>query len=337
MASEPQTSLFSNKDETVISADKPHRGVNLLNDLTTREWLISTKSVWYSSTDDLRRPALEQIAQALRERYGDQDTERILGQVFDSVMLSVTPPRDELKAQHPATFSESDIERLIKFFTKSGERVLDPFLGAGSTLVACKRTGRRGLGIELTSKWVDIANLRVHGDQQNMFAMPELDLEVRHNDAVRELQSIENGSFQFVVTSPPYWSVLNKNADHKVKGERIKKGLPTNYSDAEDDLANAPTYPGFLTSLEQVFRECNRVLDDNRYIAVVVSDFRDKSRFYMFHADIAQLLEEVGFNLSGITILVQDSKTLYPYGMPHAFVSNIHHQYVVIARKLGNK
>jgi hypothetical protein len=129
---------------------------------------------------------------------------------------------------------------------------------------------------------------------------------------------------------------LNKPADHKVKRERIKKGLPTKYSDAKADLANAPTYGMFLRRLEMIFRECVRVLAHKRYIAVVVSDFRDKSMFYMFHADIARLLERIGLELAGITILVQDSKTLYPYGMPYAFVSNIHHQYVVIARKQGN-
>ena len=39
------------------------------------------------------------------------------------------------------------------------------------------------------------------------------------------------------------------------------------------------------------------------------------------------------FSLEGITILVQDSKNLYPYGIPFAFVSNIHHQYILVFRR----
>ena len=86
---------------------------NLLNELTNRQWMMETKSVWFS------RP----------------------------------PQRDELKAQHPATFAESDIIRLIEFFTRPGMTVLDPFLGSGSTLVACAQCGRAGVGIELVEHW----------------------------------------------------------------------------------------------------------------------------------------------------------------------------------------
>ena len=37
--------------------------------------------------------------------------------------------------------------------------------------------------------------------------------------------------------------------------------------------------------------------------------------------------------LKGVTILIQDNKNLYPLGIPYAFVSNIHHQYVLIFQK----
>ena len=48
--------------------------------------------------------------------------------------------------------------------------------------------------------------------------------------------------------------------------------------------------------------------------------------------DIAKVVESVGFTLEGITVLVQDNKNLYPYGIPFAFVSNIHHQYILVFR-----
>ena len=45
-----------------------------------------------------------------------------------------------------------------------GEIVLDPFAGSGSTLVACKQLNRKYIGIELSQKYVDIANERLAQD-----------------------------------------------------------------------------------------------------------------------------------------------------------------------------
>src|SRR3989344_8373136 len=69
-------------------------------------------------------------------------------------------PRKEAEKLHPAKFPESLIEEFILFFTKKGEVVLDPFLGTGSTLVACDTMGRRGIGVELLEKYADIARGR---------------------------------------------------------------------------------------------------------------------------------------------------------------------------------
>lgn len=263
---------------------------NSLNGLTNREWMVETKSVWFS------RP----------------------------------PQRDELKAQHPATFAESDIVRLIEFFTKSGGTVLDPFLGSGSTLVSCARTARKGIGIELVEHWAEIARQRVDGEES------ALEQTILTGDARQMLAEIEDESVDFVVTSPPYWSILRKDLDHKVKAERKSKGLETRYSDDENDLGNTESYGEFLEELAKVFAECARTLRPKRYMAVVVSDFRHGSKFIAYHADISTVMESVGFTLEGITILAQDSKNLYPYGIPFAFVSNIHHQYILIFRRGSN-
>lgn len=309
---------------------RSHRAPNLLNDLDTREWLKTTKSVWYHGVDDLEIPYLLPICDAIRAQFGDEKAQEILGQLLDSVMVSRPPPRDALKSQHPATFSESDIEKLILFFTKQGDRVLDPFLGTGSSLKACLSTGRTGVGIELVPYWAEIARKRLLS-QPSLFGQIS-DVEVIEGDARDALLTFKDESFGFIVTSPPYWSMLNK-IDHKAQRERSSKGLATRYSDHESDFSNIPDYQTFLDALRVVFAECERVLQINRYIAVVVSDFRDKAKFHLFHADMADVLDDVGLQLAGVTILVQDSKALYPYGMPHAFVSNIHHQYVVIAKK----
>lgn len=62
---------------------------------------------------------------------------------------------------HPAPFPVELPERLIDLYTFEGDVVLDPFMGAGSTLVAAKRTGRIGVGYDLEAKYVKLSKGRV--------------------------------------------------------------------------------------------------------------------------------------------------------------------------------
>lgn len=53
------------------------------------------------------------------------------------------------------------IEHLVKLFSKTGSLVVDPFLGSGTTALACKNSNRRCLGIELNHEYYEISLARV--------------------------------------------------------------------------------------------------------------------------------------------------------------------------------
>src|SRR2546427_10893023 len=109
--------------ETQVSYEESDKPVreNKLNDLSGTEWIKFTKS-WF-----VHRPE----------------------------------PRGDQKIRHPASFPESLVREFILFFTKSGEIVIDPFLGTGSSLVAAVEAGILGVGFETLGKFAEISKRRV--------------------------------------------------------------------------------------------------------------------------------------------------------------------------------
>lgn len=292
----------SEKTETEEpKASKPVDKRNTLNDLNGSQWLLETKSFFYQKG------------------------------------LGSKHPHAQIERQHPAPYSYQDIEHLITFFTKRGMSVLDPFGGVGSTAKACELEGRLCTSIELQKKWNDLAIQRLEAEVGEGASTKHKFIQ---GDSRVELPKMESSSFDFIITSPPYWSILNKEADYKVKKERLENNLATNYSDDEDDLANIESYDLFLKILvDEVFIECARVLKPKKYMCLVVCDFRNKSEFISFHSDLIQTLNKrkiadgYKITLQGVKVLLQNHKTLLPYGYPFAYVENIHHQYVLIFRK----
>jgi len=63
--------------------------------------------------------------------------------------------------QHSAAFPEALPEWFIKLFTRTGDTVLDPFLGSGTTCVVAQRMGRRSIGIEIMERYFRVAEQRV--------------------------------------------------------------------------------------------------------------------------------------------------------------------------------
>jgi len=282
-------------DSNIIDLPKTADPRNQLNDLTAKEWIPETISVW---------------------------NQRGLG---------AGHPDAQIERQHPAPFSFTDVGRLIRFFTKKGHTVLDPFVGVGSTLKACAIDGRLGIGIELNPEFAKLSRMRLAAEVRDMFSTVE-GQRIIEGDARDHLPVIPNESIDFIVTSPPYWSILKK-ADHKVRQERTEKGLAQDYGSDARDLGKIERYDDFLHELVDIFGECTRTLKRGRYMAIVVSDFRDKSKYIMFHADLAHALEPYGLEMRGLKVLYQRHKKVFPYGYPYSYVPNIHNQYVLILQK----
>jgi site-specific DNA-methyltransferase (adenine-specific) len=72
------------------------------------------------------------------------------------------------KIGHPSPFPVELPRRCMKLFSYKGDTVLDPFLGSGSTLIACLQTGRTGIGVDVDLKYCEIAKKRLINEQNSL-------------------------------------------------------------------------------------------------------------------------------------------------------------------------
>lgn len=74
-------------------------------------------------------------------------------------------PASAKRIGHPAPFPIDLPRRLIELYSYVGDTVVDPFCGAGSTLIASERTGRIGVGYDTDQAYVDLSLERLANDE----------------------------------------------------------------------------------------------------------------------------------------------------------------------------
>ncbi len=74
-----------------------------------------------------------------------------------------TSPKAE-KALHDWQQQLDPFLKLVETFSEAGQLIVDPFLGSGTTAVACRQLGRRFIGCDIDSQAVATARMRLAGD-----------------------------------------------------------------------------------------------------------------------------------------------------------------------------
>jgi len=72
---------------------------------------------------------------------------------------------------HPTSKPYQLIKRIVETTTNKGEKVLDPFLGSGTTAVACKQLNRVYTGIEINPEYVELAQKRIKFTPRSLIGM----------------------------------------------------------------------------------------------------------------------------------------------------------------------
>ncbi|MFW9934864.1 MAG: DNA methyltransferase [Candidatus Thorarchaeota archaeon] len=227
---------------------------------------------------------------------------------------------EESHLQHPALFPQKLVERLIKIYTKPGDTVLDPFMGAGSTLLAAQKQGCQAIGFDISREYIELAQQRLGSSKSNVQVFCE--------NSQKLTDHISPESIDLIVTSPPYWNIhrQRRTADGKT---------PRPYTTSTHDLGNISNYSDFLTALDIVSKQLFSVLKPNHWCILIVMDLRKKNKFFPFHIDCIQQWIQNGYQLEDIIIWDRrkDYHNLRPLGFPTTFRVNKVHEYILIFQK----
>ena len=249
------------------------------------------------------------------------------------------PRRNKKEVLHPAKFPEEVVELFLPIFTKKHDAVFDPMSGTASTQLAALQNERNAYGTELSPFFFEIAQERLKNylnpEQQAIFdEIPKhVDFKLIQKDA-RNVKTSDFPEIDYIFTSPPYWDMLNM-AGAENQAKRIKKGLPTNYSNSELDLGNIADYRLFIENLVEIYQQLIKLLKPGGYFTIVVKNIKKKGKNYPFAYDLGHLLQKDLILLPEVFWL-QDDINLAPYGYGNTFVSNTFHQYCLTFQKPKN-
>lgn len=266
---------------------------NRLNDLTGREWTYALRSV-------------------LATRYPTSGPEAYA---------------HALRRAHPSPKPPQLMAELIRFFTRRGGRVLDPFAGVGGTLLACALEGRAGVGVELSAEYAAI-----YAQASAELGLTPQTLVVGDARRLAEYPEVAAEPFDLVLTDPPYAAMMARPKT----GERKKQGRgdATPFTADPADLGNLG-YREFLGELRAVLALAAEQLRPRGYLVLFTKDLQPTREHHnLLHADIVtELLQLPELTFRGYRIWHDQSQNLYPFGYPFAFVANQVHQFILIFRK----
>jgi len=240
--------------------------------------------------------------------------------------------RNKKEILHPAKYPENLIEMFIETFTEKDDNVFDPMTGTGSTQLAALSKERNAYGTELSNFFTGIAISRLEEylnpkqTKLDFLGTEEKNVSFKIlNKDVRDISKKDFPTIDYIITSPPYWDMLNmKGAENQAK--RKQKGLKVNYSDDEKDLGNIADYNEFIDELSKIYFKLMDILKPGGAITIIVKNIKKKGRNYPFAYDLARILQKELILIPEFFWL-QDDINLAPYGYGNTFVSNTFHQY----------
>ncbi len=176
-----------------------------------------------------------------------------------------TPERDPYGWTDKTIHGNSPIEiprQCILRFTKKGERIIDPFCGSGSTLVAAAHLNRQAVAVEINPQIKKIAEHNLNFNKQRLGSddltewIDKQTIIIGDSTKISEIGFREE-SFDFSFAHPPYWELVKYSNE---------------YGYAEGDLSNHENLDDFNIGLRRVFEGIFKLLKKGKFFCVLIGE-----------------------------------------------------------------
>lgn len=174
--------------------------------------------------------------------------------------------------------------QLILRYTKKDDIVFDPFVGSGTTAYEAESLGRHFIGVDIKPDIIEHVKSRV--DNKECFS----ELITGDSTDKRTFTSIadilhrrDRKNIQLAILHPPYADIIK-------------------FSDNENDLSNANTISDFLSGFSLVIKNTLSLLEQNRYLAIVMGDKYSNGEWIPLGFYCLQEAQKQGLTLKSIII-----------------------------------
>ena len=232
------------------------------------------------------------------------------------------PQRGDWATHSPkyrGNFAPQIARNIIEMYSEQGDTILDPMVGAGTTLIEAKLLARNAVGLDINPGAVELANaaLRFKHHPASVGAVREPPV-LKVADA-RDLSFLEDESFDLVLTHPPYLNII-KYSEGKIP----------------EDLSNIGSLPKFCDEIELIAAELFRVLKADKYCAILIGDTRKGRHYVPLAFRVMQRFLKVGFVLKEDIIKVQHNCAMTERWRPKAKQGGFYlimHEHLFVFRK----
>jgi len=224
------------------------------------------------------------------------------------------------KNKHPATFPISMAKKVISLFTHTGELVVDPFVGSGTTLVAAQDLDRNSIGFDLNQQYIDLCNERLV--QQDSFNSCK---QIAIADDARNIKKyFANNSISLIWTSPPYSNLLNRKRKNKSRRDRDNEQFDKieQYSQDERDLGTY-SIQQWAEAMGDIFEDMLPLLKTKGHCVINVPDFWMDNERITLHIHLIDVMRERGYELRNTIIWDRTNivNNIGIFGWPSNFIT----------------